>query len=263
METIHSARDDGRRVCVGCKQELPADTDHFYIRKRSNGNSYFTSRCKPCVRQQTHDARAADPERHRDIQARSLEKNRETFNANRRLKIAEDANYRAKRNQQTREWIERNKDRTTLYRVAYYSENKDRIKASVRDYYERTPDKQRTWRRNRRARVAGAEGEFTASDIAKRLSEQHCKCFWCKDSITDGYHADHYIPLARSGTNHPYNIVLACGTCNTSRRDKMPVEFFEYLRLIRGMADEIEIRRAYFRQKTREHRARKRDEVRS
>lgn len=87
-----------------------------------------------------------------------------------------------------------------------------------------------TRRHKRRARTRNAEGSFTSADITLMLVAQGGHCFWC-DADIDNYkkrHVDHYIPLARGGTNWSNNIVLACATCNLQKRDKLPDEFLAY-----------------------------------
>jgi 5-methylcytosine-specific restriction endonuclease McrA len=77
----------------------------------------------------------------------------------------------------------------------------------------------------RRAREANAEGAWSAADFAAILAKQDNACFYCSDDITKRHHADHYIPLARGGSNWPSNIVAACADCNHRKGDKLPEEF--------------------------------------
>jgi 5-methylcytosine-specific restriction endonuclease McrA len=77
----------------------------------------------------------------------------------------------------------------------------------------------------RRAREANAEGAWSAADFAAILARQSNACFYCSADIAEHHHADHYIPLARGGSNWPSNIVAACADCNHRKRDKLPEEF--------------------------------------
>jgi len=42
---------------------------------------------------------------------------------------------------------------------------------------------------------------------------------------SDEAHADHYIPLAKGGSNRRENIVCSCASCNLSKNDKLPEDF--------------------------------------
>lgn len=95
-------------------------------------------------------------------------------------------------------------------------------------------DKQREHRKRsnalRKAHRLNAPGSFTLEDITLQLERQRHLCFWCNRDISGGAHTiDHYIPLARGGSNYAANIVLACAPCNSSKGNKMPEEFITYL----------------------------------
>lgn len=48
-------------------------------------------------------------------------------------------------------------------------------------------------------------------------------CHWCKKDLSFRESTiDHVIPLARGGTNHPKNFVIACEACNSKRGCNMP-----------------------------------------
>ena len=86
---------------------------------------------------------------------------------------------------------------------------------------------------NRRARELAAEGRFTTADVLMILEMQDHRCAYCGSDCSDEYTVEHYIPLARGGSNWPVNIVVACAPCNFSKGKKMPWEFDEYRELKR------------------------------
>lgn len=47
-------------------------------------------------------------------------------------------------------------------------------------------------------------------------------CVWCRDSASTTI--DHVRPLNRGGSNHPLNLVGACGPCNYIKADFIPTE---------------------------------------
>ncbi|MBN9653271.1 HNH endonuclease [Halobacillus sp. GSS1] len=55
------------------------------------------------------------------------------------------------------------------------------------------------------------------------------KCFYCKKSLDKENvqtHVDHFIPWSFVQSDHLWNLVLSCSTCNTSKNDKLPVREF-------------------------------------
>ena len=81
-----------------------------------------------------------------------------------------------------------------------------------------------------KARRRQAEGQFTADDIVEKLIRQDGSSFYCGCILENTYEIDHYIPLARGGTHHPTNIVIACKACNRQKAAKDPEKFIASLR---------------------------------
>jgi hypothetical protein len=78
--------------------------------------------------------------------------------------------------------------------------NKDRANEFSREWHFSNPDVSRAKCSARRARERSVGGNFTSHDIRVQLSAQDCKCHWCQADLKEtGYHADHFIPLARGG----------------------------------------------------------------
>ena len=179
-----------------------------------------------------------------EVLLRSYAKHGSKYNATRNAKLRADPVARAKRSAATKIWIAENQDKVIASRVARYAENKPEILEAARAYHRANPDKLRENHRRRRARVRGAEGSFSDADFAKIRAAQDERCYWCETALGDDAHPDHYVPLARGGSNWPENIVAACPSCNLSRQDKMPDEFRAYLKVVASMADEIAVKRA-------------------
>ena len=47
-------------------------------------------------------------------------------------------------------------------------------------------------------------------------------CFYCGNKITSSTHVDHVIPWSFVKSDHLWNFVLACPSCNTKKKDKLP-----------------------------------------
>lgn len=55
------------------------------------------------------------------------------------------------------------------------------------------------------------------------------RCFYCKRPLDNGNvqtHVDHFIPWSFVQSDHLWNLVLSCSSCNKSKNDKLPVRAF-------------------------------------
>lgn len=200
--------------------------------------------------------RAENPDKARESSKRSREKNGHKYAYQKSLRLLFDDEHRESTAEKNKAWRVENEDVLKIKRLAYIAENPDLIREQRRRYQENNKESRRILYANNKAKRRGAEGKFTKDDIARIFSEQDGACYWCGCSLADGYHVDHFIPVAKGGTNWPDNLVLACPVCNTSRGAKSAEEFREYLAFIAENLPEIEKRRAYVREKMREFRAR-------
>lgn len=188
----------GHRTCSVCKAEYPATSEFFWHAK--GGKFGLQSVCKSCM-----NAVYRPRYRRREMQ------------------------YNAQYRREHPEWVAGVKRR-------YYERHRDEVIAKSSEYRKRTP---RYWQRSReksaerdaqrRARRRKLVGSFTKADVVRQLAAQEGRCYYCGDPVT-AYHVDHYIPLARGGSNGPENIVIACPHCNHQKRAMMPDEFIRWKR---------------------------------
>lgn len=155
------------------------------------------------------------------------------------------------------------KEQQRAYNRAYYLKNKDKIKASVKQYREATGyvyklneeqkqrsnarakewyqankqvmiDRAKAWKRENKEKVrantrdyasrrANAIGNFTSRDYLKLLRRTLGKCYYCTKNEANSI--DHVLPLSRGGTNFIGNIVPACGSCNYSKGPRTIAEW--------------------------------------
>ena len=81
----------------------------------------------------------------------------------------------------------------------------------------------------RRAAKRKTDTGLVTKDFLKRLYAQK-RCSYCKRyTLPVDRTADHVIPLSRGGQHHPNNLVMACGTCNSKKKDKPAQKFLEVL----------------------------------
>ena len=108
-----------------------------------------------------------------------------------------------------------NKKEYDVYRKAYAEKNRERINTNSRRRHKRNPDKRRARDSNRRTRVAGGGGKFTALEF-KELCNYYgnaCLCCGLKRKLT----ADHVVPVFYQGSSDISNIQPLCRECNSSK----------------------------------------------
>lgn len=123
----------------------------------------------------------------------------------------------------------------------YYQQNKENIDRANRLWAINNPELRKIhkskWKslnkdavnsqtQKRRARLAGVEGSYKASDVEFMIKEQDGFCNGCCAGLElTGYHVDHIVPISRGGSNWPTNLQLLCPTCNLSKGCLMPLEW--------------------------------------
>ena len=101
---------------------------------------------------------------------------------------------------------------------------RDEIRASEARYRAENAQKRRDWEAARRARIAGADvRRITDADWRSILRQYMNQCAYCGSGGT--LTQDHVIPLARDGRHAIGNLVPACGSCNSSKNDRLLVEW--------------------------------------
>lgn len=242
-------------ACRKCGVEYPSREGYFYQRK----NGVFQSPCKSCIKARSAYYYAENQDRINAEKA-LLRQTDAVFREKKRLSDA--ASYRKHKDKRLVSYAEyqaspRGKEirkqayeqrrlsdpafveSKKTYLQAYYAQLRQdpakvsELRAKGRAYAKNNREKARAIVRNRRARQRGAPGQHTASDVSKQLSLQENKCYWCSCHMGDTATVDHYIPLAKGGSNGADNIVMACPSCNYSKGAKLPSEFLAYRKKFR------------------------------
>ena len=196
----------GKKRCFKCQRFLPATTEYFGNQKRAKDGFYYM--CKECCKEQ----RAAHKEQKSESDRRYRERNRVERLAKKREYSQKHAEELASKQ---REYYEENKEARLAYRKAYYQTERGIIA-------------KRAGSHNRRARKKKAQGKHTTEQLYQQLKKQEGKCYYCKKDVSpnrNSWHADHYIPLSKGGSNDINNIVISCPTCNLRKNDKLPHEW--------------------------------------
>lgn len=105
-------------------------------------------------------------------------------------------------------WQRANRDRCRDYERRYLSENADA--------YARRLDRNR----RRRALLADVEAEPILTDVLAFI--EAAPCWYCG---APGGTVDHFSPIVHGGVHAARNLLPACRSCNSSKRDRDPIAF--------------------------------------
>ncbi len=165
---------------------------------------------------------------------------RERRHAQARARYAEN---RAKERLRMRERRQREPEAMSAIYAKWRAGNLEKERRRHRDLYRADPEKARArvkawteahpgchalrYRNNPESRKAAqfkrrAGGTASAQDL-KALRATESFCAYCLQPGAST--VDHVWPLSRSGANDLENLVMACTSCNASKRDRTPLEF--------------------------------------
>ena len=149
------------------------------------------------------------------------------------------------RTQHDKEWQKEYRKQNAIkakeYNKKYRTENKDKLDAyldTMRDtrneqskiWRKNHPDKVKEYSRRRRAKKRLVNEHYTTSDERYTLALFHHKCFIC-GSFED-LTIDHHLPLHLGNALTRNNAVVLCGTCNQSKFQKLPENFYTKEKLL-------------------------------
>lgn len=132
-------------------------------------------------------------------------------------------------------------DEKRAYDRARYQKKKEEIKHRARERHKENPwyarENAKKWAKKNKEKVNAIKKNYKAkrrsqerSGVSgKELNEwvlsQKKTCYWCGIKCANGFHIDHYEPLAKGGFHELDNLVIACETCNVRKSAKDPYEF--------------------------------------
>ena len=135
-------------------------------------------------------------------------------------------------------WAKANPEKALRRGRRWYAANKEKGSEITRRWQKLHPetvkewrikniDKQRSYVRNRRARIRQAEGFHTSQDVLDLFEAQSGKCIYCKESLGSSFHVDHILALSRGGRNDVTNLQLCCAICNKRKAAQYHEEFLK------------------------------------
>ena len=146
-----------------------------------------------------------------------------------------DEEYREQRKQSTKLYKKNNPDKVKEAQKKWVEENKEYVQEYHREYqynlrkegkaYKKTKEARQREATIRNGRKYEAEGEITNEYLHwLHIWQDNC-CVYCNTPMGNDSTVDHVVALNKGGTNNPYNIVLVCIPCNTSKQDKLLTEW--------------------------------------
>jgi 5-methylcytosine-specific restriction endonuclease McrA len=115
-----------------------------------------------------------------------------------------------------------------------HARNKEQLNAVSRQWYYANRPRAKENAHTRRARVRGNGGRLSYGITKKLYMKQEGRCACCGESLTDGYHLDHIMPIALGGTNTDDNVQLLTPRCNLQKGAKHPDTFMRTRRAQHG-----------------------------
>jgi 5-methylcytosine-specific restriction endonuclease McrA len=187
------------RTCTTCNQAKPID--EFAPHRASRGGR--RPRCRTCTAAYNRQWRLRNLERCKAVAQAYKEANRERLREHDRRRYEADTAAAAAK---ALRWYVANRDRKLVQVAEWQRANRDRVRSNVRA---------------RVARKAAAPGHASAAQVAARIAYFGGRCWMC-GRLADAI--DHVKPLARGGSDWPANLRPACKSCNSSKRDRWPVD---------------------------------------
>lgn len=220
---------EGYKTCSKCGDCKPL-TDYHKNKKRLDG---LYPQCKSCklaadalyreanktkILKQQREAYWANPERARNQKRLDYQKHREQ-------RLKEQKEYR----QANAEFIsERNKDykrrnaEKHLRQVSdWQRKNPERVKKAKARYKANNRVKLLADTQKRRARRNGNGVYAVSKKESDRLYASPCVACGTRHNIT----VDHIVPIARGGHHSIGNLQPLCGSCNSSKKDQLMIEW--------------------------------------
>lgn len=157
----------------------------------------------------------------REYQLAYKEKNRQKILDRDRAYYSSNREYRKA---WQREWNKNNSEHRREYGKQDYLKNRERYLASAKAWASENSEARESHRSKRKAslRSAGVY-KFTGRDWIRVQRRFGMKCSYCgsAEKLTQ----DHVVPVSRGGTHSVGNIVPCCGSCNSSKGNKLLVEW--------------------------------------
>ncbi len=217
------------KKCNKCGRDFPATNEFFYSKTNNNG---IQGTCKNCYKENRKQYRENNKdkisERQREYyennKEKELERKNEYRKANHEKVLKSKKKYReankAKIAECDKKHYEANRDKI----LAYCEANKERTREVRKKYLEKNKDKHAIDEQRRRAKKRKLSATLTSKQW--NIIKQHFdnRCAYCGKEVPLAQ--EHFMPLSKGGHFTLDNIIPACKSCNSSKQDKLFLEWY-------------------------------------
>ena len=123
-----------------------------------------------------------------------------------------------------------NSERILARTSEYVRRNSEVVSARAADWARRNPEKRSAISSNYKHRRRSQErAGIDGATLAAWTRDQPKVCFYCESECSDGFHVDHFMPLAKGGAHVLTNLRMACQPCNQRKSAKLPDVWIEQM----------------------------------
>lgn len=138
------------------------------------------------------------------------------------LRMANDPEYVERRRRQTKESIQRNREKVLAYKKRYREENQEAISEYMKQWELKNRDKRYAINAKRRMSVKSPAEPISRIVVWDR---DQGVCGICgENACHNDWHLDHIVPLSRGGLHVYDNVQVSHPKCNLSKNAKLPSE---------------------------------------
>ena len=226
------------KKCTGCEKVLT--TDKFS--KAKYGKLGISARCKECCNKNYQENKGKAQKYREDNKIHISEYGKQYWAENKAIIAKRDKQWRAenketiveKRRQDylknrvaivehSRKYYQENKAEIAIKRLARWERDKKKEIKKQKAYTREHLEEFRVYNHNRRSLKQKLQSTFTVKqwEQVKLYFSNHC-AYCGKEDIL---HQEHFVSLSKGGEYTHNNIIPACKSCNSSKRDR---DFFEW-----------------------------------
>ncbi len=154
---------------------------------------------------------------------RNAEKNKEHYETYKTQILEQKKQYGQENKERISKYLKDNKERFSARKKKYYQEHKEYFSDLGKQWRENNPHITRMYNQQRRMKKDELAATLTPEEWEVIKREFSNQCAYCgKVKKLD---QEHFIPLSAGGEYTHNNIIPACKSCNSSKRDK---DFFAW-----------------------------------